>query len=107
MKNQELFYEAFSCEMIEMSRKPGNLAEVTDTNFQNLPEAVKEALTALPEYDYTEYYNQYGFFANVLGDDEQFHIITIDELVFFVDTQGYGYPRYVTRLRNIHPQIQD
>jgi len=107
MKNQELFYEAFSCEMIEMSRKPGNLTEVTDTDFSKLPDAVKEAMISLPEYDYSDDYDMYGFFADVLDGQEQFHIITIDEFVFFVDTQGYDYPRYVTSLSNIHPQIQD
>lgn len=92
--------------VIKMSRKPGNLMELTTTSFRNLSDDLKEALTKLPEYDYTDDYPENGFFADVLDGDQQFYTITIDEDLFFVDTQGFNYPRYVTRLVDVNLQIQ-
>ena len=105
-KIQELFYEAFNCEMIVMNRKPSFAHQIETTDFSQLPEIIQEALTALPEVELDEHvYDQWGFFADVLDPNEsQFYIVTLGNDIYFVDNQGYDYCRYATRLINIHPQ---
>ena len=103
---QEIFYEAFNCEMIVMNRKPGGLHDIENTDFSELPEVVKEAMMKLPEVEIDEHvYNQWGFFADILDPSEsQFYIVTLGDDIYFVDNQGYDYCRYATRLINIQPQ---
>lgn len=104
---QELFYEAFNCEMIVMDRKPSTEFEVDNTDFSTLPDLVQEAMMKLPEIELTpELYAQYGFFADILDPQEsQFYVVTLNDDIYFVDNQGYEYCRYVTRLTNTNATV--
>lgn len=103
-KMDELFTEAFNCEMIVMNRKPGDRFEIEDTDYSTLPDLIQDAMMDLPEVELTEdLYNEWGFFADILDPNEsQYYIVTYEDDVYFVDNQGYEYCRYITRLTNIN-----
>jgi hypothetical protein len=82
---------------IGYARKVNNFDESTVTQFGGLADEVKAAIKTFPVLDF----NYSVDLMDVNLDSEQqfyvFHNTTLDGY-FLVDTQGYNYPRYITRL---------
>jgi len=83
---------------IGYARKVNNFDESTVTPFGGLADEVKTAIKSFPVLDFDDGVDLMGI--DTLDGDQQFYIFdntTIDGY-FLVDTQGYNYPRYITRL---------
>ena len=105
--------------IINTSRKPnGKLTDVYKTNLSHLPanqiEQVNLYLQSL-DIDYTmkddvPHYNP-NFSEEDISSTENYIIalqVSPEKVrYFFVDTQGYDYPRYVTELINYNPEYYD
>ena len=97
---------------ITYARKVNNFSESTVTQFTDLADEVKAAVKSFPVLDFD---NDIDLMAiETLDGEQQFYIfhITNTDGYFLVDTQGYNYPRYITRLwgfmnEDINDQIDD
>jgi hypothetical protein len=96
MTNAELTWDIR--EYVEVDRKPFDTDDISSkTQLSDIPEDVQEILKQLPILEIEEYFdfNNQGFFANVLDGDQQIYLLKDENRIFFVDTQGYRYARYV------------
>jgi len=83
---------------IGYARKVNNFDESTVTPFGGLADEVKAVIKSFPVLDFDDGVDLMGI--DTLDGDQQFYIFyntTIDGY-FLVDTQGYSYTRYITRL---------
>jgi hypothetical protein len=64
-------------------------------NFNELHESIREIVSNLPIVEFPG-----SFFDYFLDGSQQFYLVTYKEKIFLVDTQGYDYARYVTRLKD-------
>ena len=97
---------------IGYARKVNNFDESTVTQFGGLADEVKAAIKTFPVLDFD--YSVDLMAIDTLDGDQQFYIFhnTALDGYFLVDTQGYNYPRYITRLwgfmnEDINDQIDD
>ena len=97
---------------IGYARKVNNFDESTVTQFGGLTDEVKAAIKTFPVLDFD--YSVDLMAIDTLDGDQQFYIFhnTALDGYFLVDTQGYSYPRYITRLwgfmnEDINDQIDD
>ena len=97
---------------IGYARKVNNFDESTVTQFGGLTDEVKAAIKTFPVLDFD--YSVDLMAIDTLDGDQQFYIFhnTALDGYFLVDTQGYNYPRYITRLwgfinEDINDQIDD
>ena len=83
---------------IGYARKVNNFDESTVTQFGGLTDEVKAAIKTFPVLDFD--YSVDLMAIDTLDGDQQFYIFhnTALDGYFLVDTQGYNYPRYITRL---------
>ena len=106
MTAQQMTEEVYK-RLIELpySRKINTTSECyTEVDFDYLPKDVREAIKTFPILEKTEY--DWMAIDNLDGK-QQFYIISEDGGLFLIDTQGYEYPRYVTRLRNFDNVTED
>ena len=97
---------------IDYARKVNEFSESTVTQFGGLTGEVKAAIKSFPVLHFDDGIDLMAI--DTLDGDQQFYIFhntTIDGY-FLVDTQGYSYTRYITRLwgfmnEDINDQIDD
>ena len=97
---------------IDYARKVNEFSESTITQFTDLADEVKAAIKSFPVLDFDGDIDLMDI--DTLDGEQQFYIFhntTIDGY-FLVDTQGYSYTRYITRLwgfmnEDINDQIDD
>jgi hypothetical protein len=83
---------------IDYARKVNEFSESTVTQFTDLRDEVKAAIKSFPVLHFDDGIDLMAI--DTLDGDQQFYIFhntTIDGY-FLVDTQGYSYTRYITRL---------
>lgn len=82
---------------INYERKPDQPREVrASMNFNEIHESVREIVAKLPIVKFKD-----SFFDGILDGDQQFYLMTYEDKVFLVDTQGYNYARYVIQLKDL------
>ena len=82
---------------INYERKPAHPDEVhSSINFRDLDRSIIEVVANLPKVEF-----QSSFFDEILDGDQQFYLMTYKDRVYLVDTQGYGYARYVIQLKDL------
>ena len=97
---------------ITYARKVNEFSESTASMFIHLADEAKAAIKSFPVLDFDDDIDLMDI--DTLDRDQQFYVFhnrTIDGY-FLVDTQGYNYPRYITRLwgfknEDINDQIDD
>lgn len=97
MKAEQLSVEVYN-KLVELNytRKPNRFGEATQTNFESLPDEVKDAIQSFPSI----YIDPREDLMNVdtLEGDQQFYLVGNELGAFLIDNQGYNYPRYITEL---------
>ena len=105
MKASELdsrVYEVLTS--INYARKVNSFSESTNTMFIHLADETKAAIRSFPVLDFDDDIDLMDIFT--LDGDQQFYVFHntttksffLNDGYFLVDTQGYNYPRYITRL---------
>jgi len=88
-------------------RKPSDFADVRSTIFfDTIPEADRAAFKML---DFVDAHNEgitnpFSDIAEVWADTQYF-ILQVGSELYFVDTQGYNYCRYVARIVNFKGEL--
>ena len=97
---------------ITYARKVNEFSESTATMFIHLADETKAAIKSFPVLDFDDDIDLMAI--DTLDGDQQFYVFhnTAIDGYFLVDTQGYSYPRYITRLwgfmnEDINDQIDD
>jgi hypothetical protein len=99
MKANELKEEVYAILTgIDYARKVNNFNESTVTQFGGLADEVKAAIKSFPVLHFDDCIDLMAI--DTLDGDQQFYIFhnRIIDGYFLVDTQGYNYTRYITRL---------
>jgi hypothetical protein len=99
MKANELnegVYEVLT--RITYARKVNSFSEATASMFIHLADETKAAIKSFPVLEFDDDIDLMDIFT--LDGDQQFYVFhnTTTDGYFLVDTQGYNYPRYITRL---------
>jgi hypothetical protein len=99
MKANELnegVYEVLT--RITYARKVNSFSESTASMFIHLSDETKAAIKSFPVLEFDDDVDLMDIFT--LDGDQQFYVFhnTTTDGYFLVDTQGYNYPRYITRL---------
>jgi hypothetical protein len=90
-------YDKLTSSTIDYERKPAYPDEIRSSiNFNELHESVREIVSNLPIVEFPG-----SFFDYFLDGDQQFYLVTDEEKIFLVDTQGYDYARYVIQLKDL------
>lgn len=85
-------------EYVDTCHKPVRLQDIdTATPYSAIPEAIRRQLRDLPVIDFLRLYfgHPEGFFRDVLDGKQQIYLMRAGTRVFFVDTQGHSYARYI------------
>lgn len=116
IKQEEIKYGGFDEKTykklvsIPKTRKPWNELDVEcdlDLNWY-LDEKIKETILNLPKVNISSWFevddntpdsNYEGFFTYGLDGEQQFYLLECGDELYFCDTQGYEYARYVTRIK--------
>jgi len=106
MTSEQLSVEVYNA-LVELNytRKPNSFGEATQTNFNSLPDEVKEAINFFPQ-SYVDLREDLMDIDSLDGK-QQFYLFTNENGFYLVDTQGYNYPRYITRLVGFEDQNID
>ena len=99
MKANELnegVYEVLT--RITYARKVNSFSEATASMFIHLGDETKAAIKSFPVLEFDDDVDLMDI--DTLEGDQQFYVFhnTTTDGYFLVDTQGYNYPRYITRL---------
>jgi hypothetical protein len=99
MKAKELgsrVYEVLT--RINYARKVNSFSESTASMFIHLADETKAVIKSFPVLDFDDDIDLMDI--DTLDGDQQFYVFhnTTTDGYFLVDTQGYNYPRYITRL---------
>ena len=78
------------------TRKANSFSEARSTSFEDLNEDLKDAILSFPKIYLDPREDLMG--VDTLDGNQQFYLIENEDGIFLVDTQGYNYPRYITRL---------
>jgi len=83
---------------ITYARKVNQFDESTVTQFTDLTDEIKAAIKSFPVLDFDDDIDLMDI--DTLEREQQFYVFhtTTTDGYFLVDTQGYNYPRYITRL---------
>ena len=83
---------------ITYARKVNSFSESTASMFIHLADETKAVIKSFPVLDFDDDIDLMDIFT--LDGDQQFYVFhnTTTDGYFLVDTQGYNYPRYITRL---------
>jgi hypothetical protein len=89
-------YEALT--HITYARKVNSFSESTVTQFVGLADETKAAIKSFPVLEFDDDVDLMDI--DTLDGDQQFYVFhnTTTDGYFLVDTQGFNYPRYITRL---------
>ena len=105
MKRKKIFSDTLTEEQynkltrfgIDYERKPAHPDEVRSSiNFRDLDRSIIEVVASLPVVEFKS-----SFFDEILNGDQQFYLMNYKDRVYLVDTQGYGYARYVIQLKDL------
>ena len=105
MENRKIFsdtitddqYHKLTSRSIAYERKPDHPRDIESSiNFNELHESVREIVSNLPVVKFDS-----SFFNDTLDGDQQFYLMTHEEKIFLIDTQGYTYARYVIQLKDL------
>jgi hypothetical protein len=90
-------YNRLTSRSIAYERKPDHPRDIQSSiNFNELHESVREIVSNLPMVEFKG-----SFFNDILDGDQQFYLMTHEEKIYLVDTQGYTYARYVIQLKDL------
>ena len=90
-------YNRLTSRTIAYERKPDHPRDIQSSiNFNELHESVREIVSNLPMVEFKG-----SFFNDILDGDQQFYLMTHEEKIFLIDTQGYTYARYVIQLKDL------
>ena len=90
-------YHKLTSRSIAYERKPDHPDEIRSSiNFNELHESVREIVSNLPIVEFPN-----SFFDYFLDGEQQFYLVTYEEKIFLVDTQGYNSARYVIQLKDL------
>jgi len=90
-------YNKLTSRTIAYERKPDHPRDIQSSiNFNELHESVQEIVSNLPVVEFES-----SFFNDTLDGDQQFYLMTHEEKIFLIDTQGYTYARYVIQLKDL------
>jgi hypothetical protein len=90
-------YNRLTSRNIAYERKPDHPRDIQSSiNFNELHESVREIVSNLPTVEFES-----SFFNDILDGDQQFYLMTHEEKIYLVDTQGYTYARYVIQLKDL------
>ena len=90
-------YDKLTSRTIAYERKPDHPRDIQSSiNFNELHESVQEIVSNLPVVEFES-----SFFNDTLDGDQQFYLMTHEEKIFLIDTQGYTYARYVIQLKDL------
>jgi len=81
---------------LNYARKANSFSEARSTSFEDLNEDLKDAILSFPKIYLDPREDLMG--VDTLDGNQQFYLIENEDGIFLVDTQGYNYPRYITRL---------
>jgi hypothetical protein len=83
---------------INYARKVNSFSESTASMFIHLADETKAVIKSFPVLDFDDDIDLMDI--DTLDGDQQFYVFhnTTTDGYFLVDTQGYNYPRYITRL---------
>jgi len=81
---------------LNYARKANSFSEARSTSFEDLNEDLKDAILSFPKIYLDPREDLMG--VDTLDGNQQFYLIENEDGNFLVDTQGYNYPRYITRL---------
>jgi len=102
MENKKIFSDTITEEQyykltrLDYERKPAYPEEIRSAiNFNELHESVREIVSNLPTVEFKG-----SFFNDILDGDQQFYLMTHEEKIYLVDTQGFTYARYVIQLKD-------
>ena len=90
---------------LDYTRKSNSFREATQTNFESLPDEVKEAINSFPQ-SYVDLREDLMDIDSLDGK-QQFYLFTNENGFYLVDTQGYNYPRYITELVDFDQEEDD
>ena len=81
---------------LNYTRKPNSFEEATLTDFDSLPAEIKQAINSFPQ----SYVDPGEDLMDIdsLDGKQQFYLFENETGTYLIDTQGYNYPRYITRL---------
>jgi len=86
-------------DVIGVDKKPFDPNEIrSKTRSVDIPTEEFKLLSTLPIINGEELFdfeNGNGFFNDVLDGDQQCYVMEYKDRVFFIDTQGFNYARYV------------
>lgn len=90
-------YHKLTPQSIAYQKKPDHPNEIRSSiNFNELDESVRGIVAKLPVVEFSN-----SFFDKILNKDQQFYLMTYEDKVFLVDTQGFNYARYVIQLKDL------
>ena len=90
-------YNRLTSRSIAYERKPDHPRDIQSSiNFNELHESVREIVSNLPMVEFKG-----SFFNDILDGDQQFYLMTHEEKIYLVDTQGFTYARYVIQLKDL------
>lgn len=95
-------YDIISSQVL-VYRKPFGPDETPKTKLDDISKKVQKLIKELPIIDGNNLNfgdGGSGFFEYFLNGNQQFYQVKIGERLFFVDTQGYDYARYVGEIIN-------
>ena len=78
------------------TRKANSFSEARSTSFPELADELKDAILSFPKIYIDPREDLMG--VDTLDGNQQFYLIENEDGIYLVDTQGYTYPRYITRL---------
>ena len=92
---------------VMVDRKPFDTEDLVTNDYNSLPKETKQLLKELPVLEYKPDFTEQGFFEYFLDGKVQFYLLKFDGRTFFIDTQGYGYARYVGEILNMETPQED
>ena len=81
---------------LDYARKPNSFGEAPKTDFESLPDAIKEAIHSFPVIHIDSREDLMN--VDTLEGLQQFYLVENELGAFLIDNQGYNYPRYITEL---------
>jgi len=86
----------FKLVSLNYARKANYFTEANPTMFSDLNDDLKDAILSFPKIYIDPREDLMG--VDSLDGNQQFYLIENENGFYLVDTQGYNYPRYITRL---------
>lgn len=85
----------FNNSLIKWERKPNELGDIETTFYDKLPKEIQNKIKSLPIYNNIDLFDDF-----TSPKIEQYFITNNKEGIFLINTEGYNYARYATKLAN-------